>query len=102
MKPRIHTLPDGSALLYADTLIVREDDLNRSDAMGTEPPIHWMPSAHDITRDPIVRYMASAYYEGRVIIETAEYTATLQTSFEAFDRVYTAYLEGRPRFAFSN
>ena len=102
MKLRIVTLPDGTAVLYANTLVVLEADLNSAEATGTEPPIHWMPAAHDITRSPIVRYMASAYYEGRVVIETAECSATLQASFEVFDRVYTAYLEGRPRFAFNN
>ena len=102
MKPRIDTFPDGTALLYADTLILREDDAERQDSTGIEAPIYWMPAAHDITAAGFVRYMASAYYEGRVVIETGEYAATLKMSFEDLDRLYTAYLKERPRFAFSN
>ena len=101
MTPRIDTFPDGTALLYADTLIMREDAAERQDSTGIEAPIYWMPAAHDITAAGFVRDRASAYYEGRVVIETAEYSATLKMSFEDLDRLYTAHLQGRPRFAFN-
>ena len=102
MKARIETFDDGTAILYAETLVVKEDEMEQADTCGVDPPIYWMASAYTISDEPIIRYMVSSYYEGRVIIETGGAMATLRMTFEEFDALYTDYIKSRPRFALRN
>ena len=101
MDPHIKTFPDGTAILYAESVAVREDDVEAEELTGHKAPVHWRLSAYRVDGDLVLRYMASVYYEGRVVVETADATFTLCMTFEEFDALYTDYLKSRPRFAFN-